>query len=254
MIAYQLQKYHKKYVWIILICFIFCTTFNSKAQNIIYKKDGTHFTTYKLIHVNNAFSYVLPNDSSNVNRYISINAIDSIHYENGIIEVFPIIYSTDKNEIKRTKILKNSVGLNIWPLFYSKINFYYERLFLENKLGFKNCILFNTKSNVTDYNTLNQFAKFYYCGGLNYYFLRSYNYSMGLGGSFVTGNFYRGYYNPYSYEYEQKYIKQSGVFLNTSFSYILEQRVQFSLVLEIPLGFPELHHPVFLETEISFNF
>ena len=77
---------------------------------------------------------------------------------------------------------------------------------------------------------------------------------MGIGGSFVVGKFNYEVYDPNTYNYESKLSNQTGVFLNASFSYIFENRIPVSLVLQVPLGFSDLYHPIFFETNIAINF
>lgn len=243
------------YFQFILSIIILCTGISTNGQDVIYKKDGTQITTYNLsVAYKNVYSYTLVNDAAKLNHYISQNVIDSIRYENGKLDVFLSTSIENKTESKETKLFKNSVGLNIWPLFYSKVNVYYERLFLKNKLGFKNHVLFNVGSYHNPYDNLNHTTEFYFSTGANYYFLRSYYFTMGIGGSFVVGEFNYINYDSYSYYYEEENSLQTGVFLNTSFSYVFENRVPVSLVLQVPLGFSDLNHPVFLETNIAINF
>ena len=248
----QRKFYNYSFSFIIILSVVFLA--ETKAQNIIYKKDGTQLNVYKLNMVNNVYSYNFMDDSTNVRHFIGINTIDSIRFEDGRTSVFTFSEPVLTVEEESSKIHKNSIGLNVWPLFYSKMNFYYERLFIGNKLGFKNHVLFNVGSDYNPYDYVNRSTEFYFSTGLNYYFLRSYYFTMGIGGSFVIGRF-DDYYDPYyGYQSGGKKINQTGIMLNTSFSYIIENRVPISLVLQLPLGFPDLHHPVFLETNIAFNF
>jgi hypothetical protein len=223
-----------------------------RAQSVIFKKDGTQLNAKKISKSNTTVSYFLETDSAGVEHFISKNALDSIKNQDGTVERFqkPAVPVVD-NPVQ-TKLIKNSVGLNIWPLFNPKINVYYERLFLNNKLGFKNYFLFDVGTYNYTYGSLNQLATFYYSGGLNYYFLQSYFFRVGTGASVLTGKFG----NPYWYGYEaiKKYTNQTGVLLNASVWYIIDKRVNTSIGIEVPVGFDFPENTIIFRTEISFNF
>jgi hypothetical protein len=235
------------------IVFIFiCSTSGLRAQSVIYKKDGTHLNAVKVSRANTTISYFLETDSAGVEHFISKNALDSIKNQDGTVERFKTPAIQTVNESNPEKLFKNSVGINIWPLFNSKINFYYERLFLNNRLGFKNYFMIDAGTYNYTYGSLNQLATFYYSAGLNYYFLQSYFFRVGTGASILTGKFGNPYW--YGNETTKNYTKQTGVLLNASVWYIIHKRVNTSLGLEIPLGFDFPDNTVIIRTEIAINF
>ena len=231
---------------------IFCSSISMSAQSIIFKKDGTQLNATKVSKSNTTVSYFLETDSPGVEHFISKNALDSIKNQDGTVERFQTPAIQTVKESQPEKLFKNSVGLNIWPLFNSKINVYYERLFLNNKLGFKNYFLFDVGTYNYTYGSLNQLATFYYSAGLNYYFLQSYFFRVGTGASVLTGKFG----NPYWYGNEaiKNYTNQTGVLLNASVWYIIHKRVNTSIGIEVPVGFDFPDNTIIFRTEISFNF
>jgi len=237
-----------------VIFLIFCSSFGLSAQSVIFKKDGTHLTTVKTTRSNNIISYYLESDSTGSEHFISKNAIDSIVYPDGTIERFQTPVIPEDKKKQTTKLLKNSVGLNIWPLFNSKINVYYERLFLNNKLGFKNYFLIDAGNEYYTYGSLNQMADFYYSAGLNYYFLQSYFFRIGTGFSILTGKFNYEYWDPINYFSIRNNDTQIGVLLGVSAYYLIQKRVSSSIGLQIPLGFDFPDNSIIFQTEISFNF
>lgn len=146
--------------------------------------------------------------------------------------------------------MKNSVGINVWPLLNTKFNIYYERLFLNNRLGFKNYFLIDAGSQFESYGSLNQMAEFYYNVGLNYYYLQSYFFSVGTGVSVLTGKFWR----PTGTEWFKSYSNHTGIILNTLVRYFIHKKFSTSVGIQIPLGFDFTEHAIIIQTEISFNF
>jgi len=225
------------------------------AQEVIYKKDSTKVDVVHLEKNDKIVSFKLEGDPTGVVHYFSINAIDSIRFGDGTIERFQPQVVTKIDDNRPTKLLKNSIGLNIWPLFNSKFNFYYERLFLNNKLGFKNYFLIDAGTYTYTYGSLNQMATFYYSAGLNYYFLQSYFFRAGTGFSVLTGKFGNPYWDYYYGNGEvNKYTNQTGVLLNVSAWYLIHKRVNSSIGIEIPLGFDFPDNTIIFKTEISINF
>lgn len=233
---------------------IICSSIGLRAQSVIFKKDGSQLTATQISRSTNIISYILETDSTGVEHFVSKSAVDSISYQDGKVERFqtPAIPVVDKP--RQTKLFKNSVGLNIWPLFNSKINVYYERLFLNNKLGFKNYFLINAGTYNYNYGTLTQMATFYYSAGLNYYFLQSYFFRVGTGASILTGKFGNPNWDYYGNESVKNYTNQTGVLLNASVWYIIQKRVNTSIGIEVPLGFDFPENTIIFRTEISFNF
>jgi len=231
---------------------ILCSSFGLRAQSVIYKRDGTQLNATKVSKSNTTISYFLETDSAGVEHFISKNALDSIKNQDGTVERFQTPAIQTVKESQPAKLFKNSVGINIWPLFNSKFNFYYERLFLNNKLGFKNYFMIDAGTYNYTYGSLNQLATFYYSAGLNYYFLQSYFFRVGTGASVLTGKFGNPYW--YGNETTKNYTNQTGVLLNASVWYIIHKRVSTSLGLEVPLGFDFPDNTLIIRTEISINF
>jgi hypothetical protein len=233
---------------------IICFSFGLRAQSVIFKKGGTQLTTKQVSLSTNIISYFLESDSTGVEHFISKNVVDSIRYQDGKVERFPASTISIADKPRQTELFKNSVGLNIWPLFNSKFNFYYERLFLNNKLGFKNYFMIDAGTYHYTYGSLNQLATFYYSAGLNYYFLQSYFFRAGTGASVLTGKFGNPYWGYYGNETVSNYTNQTGILLNASVWYIIHKRVNTSLGLEIPVGFDFPENAIIFRTEISINF
>ncbi len=233
---------------------IICSSFSLSAQLVIFKKDGTQLNATQTSRSNNIISYFLETDSTGIQHFISKNVVDSIRNADGTIERFqtPAIATVKDNG--SAKLFKNSVGINIWPLFNSKINVYYERLFLNNRLGFKNYFLIDAGTYNYAYGTLSQMATFYYSAGLNYYYLQSYFFRVGTGASILTGKFGNPYWNNNGTEFIDNYTNQTGVLLNASVWYIIHKRVNTSIGIEVPLGFDFPENTIIFRTEISFNF
>ena len=253
MIAIYLIKFHKIILKIGGVAFLIsCFSFSLNAQTVIFKKDGTQLNAAKVSKSITTISYFLETDSAGVEHFISKNALDSIRNQDGTVERFqePAIPVVDKP--LQTKLLKNSVGINIWPLFNSKFNFYYERLFLNNRLGFKNYFLIDAGTYNYTYGTLTQMATFYYSAGLNYYYLQSYFFRVGTGASILTGKFGNPYW--YGNETTKNYTNQTGVLLNASVWYIIHKRVNTSIGIEVPLGFDFPENTIIFRTEIAINF
>ena len=230
---------------------LICISFSLQAQSVIYKKDGSKITTTKSTILTKSISYSLASDSTDLKHFISKSVVDSVRFIDGRTERINISLVNSEPEPQK-KLLKNSFGINIWPFFSSKINFFYERLFLQNKLGFKNYFLFDVGKYQYTYGTLNQLATFYYSAGLNYYFLQSYFLRAGTGASILTGKFGNPYW--YGYETVKKYTNQTGILLNASVCYIIHKRIYTSIGLEIPVGFDFPDNTPIFRSEISINF
>ena len=231
---------------------ILCSSFSLRAQSVIFKKDGTQLNATKVSKSITTISYFLETDSAGVEHFISKNALDSIKNQDGTVERFQTPSIPVVKDNPPEKLFKNSVGINIWPLFNSKINFYYERLFLNNRLGFKNYFLIDAGTYNYTYGTLTQMATFYYSAGLNYYYLQSYFFRVGTGASILTGKFGNPYW--YGNETTKNYTNQTGVLLNASVWYIIHKRVNTSIGIEVPLGFDFPENTIIFRTEIAINF
>ncbi|HKI90163.1 MAG TPA: hypothetical protein VKA38_14130 [Draconibacterium sp.] len=248
----------------VLLFFLFCANGIANAQSVIYKKDGSQIVVVQLDKEGKSRSYHLLNDAAGVIHYISRNAIDSIRYEDGRVERFSsqIVLpgteeSIDTNQIN--KINKNFVGFDIWPIFSSSIDIFYERLIVKNKLGFKNYFYLNTVSGFSE-----NFYSFYhrmnygFSTGLNYYFLQSEMFRFGTGFSVFTGQFDEEnwtYYNDYTeVDYNQKKVQRTGMYLNASFGYIWQKSIFFSAEIDAPLFWKAPNNRVLFKTEIAINF
>lgn len=197
------------------------------------------FSKISLEEINSSFHYTDLNTTNNIRHEVE-NFKD---YNLGIV--------SPENETSDEKSRKNIIGFNIWPLDYSGLNIFYERLFFNNKLGFRNQFFYNNDEYKSDERTgrLNTEADFYYGVGLNYYFLRKHKFYLGAGSSFVLGKF------TYSYlsvgQWHERSMSKKFILANISVNFIIKQRIPVSLVIQVPL---KENYETFFETNISFNF
>lgn len=242
-------------------CFILILVFmmaeNSVAQIILFKKDGSQIEASHITKQGNTYSY---NTKEDITHFISISALDSIRFYDGRVERY--ISNTDFAEeqpgldIKgNEKTNRNSVGINIWPIFSGSLEVFYERFIYKDKLGFKNYFLTNTSSDFIPYGSFYKRANYYFCTGLNYYFLQSYFHRLGTGLSFLTGQFDERKWNEQNYaDFVDEKISHSGMYLNASYSYKFEKNTLIFVELDLPLTGDELYNQVLFKTEIAINF
>lgn len=251
----HLTWFHKKILpYSFALLFVLCVIGGTKAQSVIFKQDGSQITVHQLSKTKNTISFLLQSDSIRVRKYLGISAIDSIHYVDGTVEYFTSAIRADKKEYDYEFKLKNLVGVNMWPLFYSKINVYYERLFFDNQIGVRNYFMIDVGSKSSSYGTINRTALFYYSAGISYYFLQSYFSRLGVGASFLYGSFDTSYWlysDPYSVS---ETARKSGLLLNTSYSYKVYNQLYASMVVQVPVGFKEFDEFLTIQIEISFHF
>ncbi|MCY1720720.1 hypothetical protein OU798_10220 [Prolixibacteraceae bacterium Z1-6] len=256
MITLSPTRFHKKFLpFACALFFVLCTSENTKAQTIIFKKDGSQIVAGQIIISSDIISFQIDSDTTARKKFIGISAVDSIRYADGTMKYFksePL--QTVKKEENYEYNPKNFAGINMWPLFYSRINVYYERLFWGNKMGFRNYFMFDVGSTPPSYYTINRSAQFYYSAGINFYFHQSYFSRLGVGVSYLTGNFESDYwyhYDPYS---DSQNYQTSGIILNTSYSYKVYNQLHAAMVVQVPIGFKEFEDPLNVQLEISFHF
>ncbi len=226
------------------------------AQQIIYRKNGTTINVEMLERTSDkSFTYQLATDSVNVIHYISSSQIDSIRHADGNIEIVARTIEIDPENERPKDLVRNRIGTDVLPIFYSKINLSYERLFLDNRLGIKCGFLVSLGPQDFTNGNLYRSAQNYFRTGLNYYYLNSYLFEFGIGTSFIAGNLCR-YYDYYWDEYKPEDDIQSGLLFNTSFGYKISQRFELTAIFEFPIGMNYDYRPSFVQfqTEISFNF
>lgn len=244
--------------------FVFCFGFyNTNAQSVIYKKDGTKVEVVQVDKKGKIRYYKILNDSIGIVHLISINSIDSIKFENGEVEKFflqtdiPGAYNIN-GEPQNEKIKKNLIGVNIWPILYSSVEIFYERLFLNNKLGFKNYFLINTVSGFNPYGSFYRRVNYQFSSGLNYYFLQSDMFRFGTGMSFSTGQFDEENYtynnDSNDFNFYQDKVHHTGLCLNASLSYMMLKTFHPSIELDVPLFSKASNFPVLFKSEIAIKF
>jgi len=235
----------------VVIFMLFSLTGKSHSQTIIFKKDSTTLRVTRIDTTGEIRSYSLSGDPEGTVHWISKNSLDSIHYRDGKTEKFT--WPVYKPETEKINPQKNFIGTKIFPLFYSKPNFYYERLIIKENVGLKICYLFSTTDdNNLYYGTLNEKAEQYISTGLNYYFLQSAISRFGTGLTFLTGKFYEEYYDNLIYNIGSK--SYSGLIWNINFSYILLEKIYTSLTATYPIGWNSSFSHTYIELELSLNF
>jgi len=255
---------------VIILFFVLLTAsqVNTNAQTIIYKKNGSQIQVSKLDTLSKTFRYKLYLQNDSATHYISQSAIDSIRFENGtrVFNTQPIMLP-DTNE-QEEKIRRNFIGFDIWPFFRGEVNAFYEILFLEDKLGFKNKISYES-NNYYGYHGDEKREHYSFTSGLNFYFLHSEYFRFGTGMALEYGNRdiedWETYYQNDNYYNQEEYIpppiiKQPYSFLYTSisFSYIFKKTLYSTLEFNLPISLKQIKYhvedPTIVRTEFSINF
>lgn len=246
-----------RYLVITVFSMLFFLIFaDVSAQQIIYRKNGTTINAEKLERTSDkSFTYQLATDSVNVIHYISSSQIDSIRHADGNIEIVSRTIEFDPENERPKDLSRNRIGTDVLPFFYSKINLFYERLFLDNRLGIKSGFLLSANSQDFTNGNLYRSAQNYFRTGLNYYYLNSYLFEFGIGASLIVGKLHL-YYNYYLDDYDPEEDTQSVLLFNTSFGYKISQRFKLAANFEFPMGMNHDYRPSFIQfqTELSINF
>ena len=251
--------FHSSFLFIILffVFLICCGNLSTYAQTVIYKSDGNVIRATHVIKQEGTRSFQLYNDSSGVVYYLSNNSIDSIRYEDGTLEKFSSKIMLPEFESTPEKMKKNTIGFNIWPFFSSNIEIFYDRLFLNNQFGFKNCLLIST-THKNPYGSYYSTINYSISSGINYYFLQSDLFRFGTGAAFAFGQFNEEYYkytNDYmDFNYYTRNKNHSGVFINASLTAKIQKIVFISLELDAPLFWQHTYAVPLIKTEIGINF
>lgn len=246
----------------ILLLTFFVLAKPTHAQTIIYKKDGTRLEVKQVDNQGRVRSFKLLNDSTGLTHFISRTELDSIKYEDGRIERFIsqiAVPGKDNNtDAKAQTFHKNGIGINIWPLLYSGIEIYYERVFLNDKLGFKNYLFINTSPDESQKLAFYHRANYYINCGLNYYYLRSEMFRFGTGISILTGQFaeerWEYYNNNQDVTYITENIQHTGLYVNASFGYAVLKNISTSIEFDFPIFTKLPYRQVLFKTEIAMKF
>jgi hypothetical protein len=123
--------------WLLVasLCIIGQTAF---TQDVIYRKNGEILKVIQLTPSGKSRSYRLPGDETGIVRYISIQAIDSILYENGIRDIFTLPTSLaqlpaqrEAKAFNRSYVAVDGSAL----LFYQNLQISYEYLLGKGYVG-----------------------------------------------------------------------------------------------------------------------
>ncbi|WP_297098710.1 hypothetical protein [uncultured Draconibacterium sp.] len=233
------------------------------AQSVIYKTDGTTLKAYRLTKAGQTRSYKLSDDPDAPFLNIRRSEMDSVRYEDGSMERFFSNIMLPETETPRVKMRKNLIGINLWPVFYGDIEILYERR-IGKHLGFKNNFLFR-RSDSNAYGNYYETVDYTINSGLNYYFLESDLYRLGVGAAYNFGQYeyvvneYTEVYDPYTDYYYTDYTPSSEkrttgtVVLNGSVTAKIHDRLYITFELDVPL----YNHPpadVIFKTEFAINF
>ncbi len=223
------------------------------SQAVIYKTDGTSLIVSRIDTSGRIRSYNLPADDSSTVHLISRDVLDSIRFPNGRVQVFnPRVGHTEDLPDDTDKMLKNSAGINIFPLFNASLNPFYERLVLKNRIGLKASLYYNGGHDYTYYGTMNQTSDHFFSAGVNYYFLNSQINRLGTGLSFVTGKFCEEHYIPF--EYRTDLATRNKFIIHAILTQKVFSEFFVNFIGDFPLGFGETVNGVQAKLELSMNF
>ncbi len=143
----KLPRHPQAWPRIILALLLTMAGMNLLSQAVIYKTDGTRVVATQIDTTGGVRSFRLAGDADGITHLISREAIDSIRYPDGRVEIFTPVALPSEN-ISLTHY-KNNAGINIFPLFYGGLNVFYQRDLLHGKLGIRISGLFNLGNGVS---------------------------------------------------------------------------------------------------------
>ncbi len=217
-----------RYFALLLLCMSFTGLF---AQQQIYLKNGTMIQPSQLDTTGKLCIYRLQEDPPGVEHYLSTEGIDSIRYRDGHVVKFSDQGQVSRHDESNTR--NNLIGINVPGLFSSRINIFYERLFMNDLLGFKSSFLVNAGDKQINMENINQTARYYLTSGMNYYFLNSPENRMGAGMSLLAGKF-NADTSDLMRDIESDHLFTDLLF-NFSFSQIIHERYFITADLEFPV-------------------
>jgi hypothetical protein len=248
---------------------------SASAQDVIFRKNGEVLKVTVLTATGKSRSYQLPGDKEGVVRHISINAIDSILYENGTRDVFSqtaqglsLPVPDEIKSFKRNYVAGDAGAL----LFYQNLQVSYEYLPGRGYFGIFGTISKNLKP-VNDshyagdelyyedkyYMSMLKYLKTSFRAGVNAYIFPPGFFRLSAGLSWITANY--GYerleyidYEPWTRTSLKENRTMNGILFSSALNFQPDDFYQLRVATDIPLYASPNFYVGMIRLEVALNF
>jgi hypothetical protein len=251
----------KTTMFLFLICVLFITL-PSKAQDMIFKKNGEIIKARVLNNIGSSLAYRRFEQKDSTTYFIITTSIDSIIYQSGRKDIFApvnaVYLSTD--QVLNTAYRHQLIGIDLADLlFFTGLAVSYEYLPGKANFGFKVGYAKRLKSSAfysaeVASSSLNDITDWNFKVGVNYYFFPQNTFRIGTGLHSVFGS-YTGYTDPNYINPAATNTKNiRGLLLNGFGFYNITKNLAINLGVDIPLYMNPSAYIGWLQCEIMYNF
>lgn len=251
----------KKFIFLLAGALLIIPTTVS-GQDIIFKTNGETIKARILSKSTLSRSYRLFDHPDSITYFLKTALIDSIHYQNGVKEIFDrrSVPSTPETPEILYEVNHHLIGADVWGfLIYQNLTFSYELLPGNAHVGFKLSYSRSMDSWPTyqdDYFSLNHNALWYGSLGMNYYFFPPGTFRVGTGLRYVTGK-----YEIQIYEYENQtpleYKERrniNGMMFSLFGFYNVHKNLAVNLGFDAPVAMKPKNSATVIRCELLLNF
>ncbi len=232
------------------------------GQDIIFKSNGETIKARILSKSTLSRSYRLFEHQDTITYFLKTALIDSIHYQNGVKEIFDKSSVSSTTEIPEIlpEVNHHLIGADVASFVFRKnLTFSYEFLPGKAHLGYKIAYGHNLNPWPTyqdDYFGLTHNALWYGSVGMNYYFFPPGSFRLGTGLRYVSGKYEVQFYE-YSNETPVEWKERrnfNGMMLSLFGFYNIHKNLAINLGFDAPVAMKPKNSATVIRCELLLNF